>query len=63
MAGKHDQAARRRAKRGGRETGCWLYIPGEQLQRLGFTDELPYYRTWDGAAKRRVVLVQLYREP
>ena len=61
--GQHDQAARRRTKRKGRETGCWVYIPGEQLARLGFVreDPPPYYRTWDG--KRRAAIVQLYREP
>lgn len=63
MAGKHDQAQRRRAKRGGRETGCWIYIPGEQLERAGFVRENPppYYRTWDG--RKHTVLVQLYAEP
>ncbi len=62
MAGRHDQAARRRSKRKGRETGCWLYIPGEQLERAGFDlrDEPPWYRSWDG--RRRTILVQLYKE-
>lgn len=65
MAGRHDQAARRRAKRKGRETGCWLYIPGEQLSRSGFEAKVgappPWYRTWDG--RKGTVLVQLYGEP
>jgi hypothetical protein len=64
MAGRHDQAARRRAKRKGRETGCWIYIPGEQLERLGLEaragEPAPLYRCWDG--RRRTVLVQLYTE-
>lgn len=65
MAGRHDQGARRRAKRKGRETGCWIYIPGEQLERAGLAAQAglrpPWYRTWDG--RKRTVLVQLYTEP
>lgn len=65
MAGKHDQAARRRARRQGRETGCWIYVPGEQLERAGIeatrTAPAPWYRTWDG--KKGTVLVQLYPRP
>jgi hypothetical protein len=63
MSGRHDQAARRASKRKGRETGCWIYIPGEQLQRLGFVagEPPPFYRTWDGGRQPRV-LVNLYRE-
>lgn len=62
MAGRHDQAARRRSKRKGRERGCWVYIPGEQLERAGIDprDEPPLYRTWDG--RKRTILVQLYTE-
>jgi hypothetical protein len=64
MAGRHDQGARRRAVRRGRETGCWVYIPGEQLDRCGIPAERgqppPFYRTWDG--RKRTVLVQLYEE-
>lgn len=63
MAGSHDQGARRRSKRKGRERGCWVYIPGEQLERAGVDprDVPPWYRTWDG--RKRTVLVQLYTEP
>lgn len=63
MGGKHDQASRRRAKRAGRETGCWIYIPGEQLARAGIegAPSPVFYRTWDG--RRRTILVQLYAEP
>lgn len=63
MAGRHDQAARRRAQRTGRERGCWVYIPAEQLARLGIDPAAapPYFRTWDG--RKRTVLVQLYLEP
>jgi hypothetical protein len=60
--GRHDTAARRQAKRSGRETGCWTYIPGEALARAGFapSDPPPFYRVWGGARGRYVVV--LYRE-
>lgn len=60
---KHDTAARRRSKRAGRETGCWVYIPGEQLEKAGFTkaDPPPWYRAWAG--RKATLLVQLYSEP
>lgn len=63
MAGRHDQGQRRTSKRKGRETGCWVYIPGEQLERAGFERGTPppFYRTWDG--RKRTILVQLYAEP
>lgn len=65
MGGRHDQGARRRSVRKGRETGCWVYIPGEQLERAGFAAERdappPWYRSWDG--RKGTVLVQLYRAP
>lgn len=64
MAGRHDQAARRRATRGGRRTGCYIYIPGEQLEALGIpaarNAPTPWYRTWPG--RKRTILVQLYEE-
>ena len=65
MAGRtHDPAARRRAQRRGRETGCWVYLAGEQLQRIGFRpgEPPPYYRTWESADGRPRVIVNLYRE-
>lgn len=59
----YDHAKRRRSKRTGRERGCWLYIPAEELDRaLGRNgDAPPYYRVWglQGAS----VIVKLYREP
>lgn len=63
MAGKHDQAARRQSRRAGRERGCWVYIPAEQLRRLGIDPaaDAPLYRTWDG--RKRTALVQFYTEP
>lgn len=66
MAGRHDQAQRRAAKRRGRETGCWVYIPGEQLARLGIdrADWPLYYRTFPGPARKNPgLVVQLYLDP
>lgn len=59
--GSYDYARRRRAKRGGRETGCWIYIPGEELARAGWQPggPLPWYRVW---ASARGVVLRLYRE-
>jgi hypothetical protein len=61
-AGRYDAGARRRAKRSGRETGCWAYIPGEELAKAGYEPggELPWYRAW--GTKRGGVFVRLYRE-
>lgn len=59
--GSYDHARRRRAKRSGRERGCWTYIPAEELRAAGFDPDgpLPWYRVW--GSKRGVVL-RLYRE-
>jgi hypothetical protein len=59
--GSYDYARRRRTKRGGREQGCWLYIPGEELAKVGFTPggDLPWYRVW---GSKRGVCIRLYRE-
>lgn len=58
--GRHDSAARRRSKRAGRERGCWVYIPAEQLVGAGLNPhaEPPDYRVWAG--RKRTLLVQLY---
>lgn len=60
---QHDSAARRRAQRAGRQRGCSLYVPAEELAKAGFDPdgEPPYYRTW--GTRRGVILVRLYREP
>jgi len=59
----YDQARRRRGVRRGREKGCWLYVPAEELQAAGIEpgDPVPHYRLWPRA--KRTLLVQLYREP
>lgn len=58
---RHDRAERRRSKRSGRETGCWVYIPGEMLERADLASERPpWYRIWGGERGR--VIVTLYRD-
>ena len=61
--GSYDHARRRRTKRAGRERGCWLYVPAEQLERAGIDPKAqpPYFRTWNG--RKRTILVQLYPDP
>jgi len=60
--GKYDSARRRRSKRAGRERGCWLYVPGEELNKAGFNghDPPPFYRIWAGT--RGGLFVRLYKE-
>lgn len=59
-AGRYDSGQRRQAKRNGRERGCWVYIPFEEMQAAGIdpTGDAPFYRTWGRA--RGSVLVRLY---
>ena len=59
---KYDAAARRRSVRRGRERGCWVYIPAEELVRAGIDTAAapPLYRTW--GTSRGGVLVRLYRQ-
>jgi hypothetical protein len=60
---KYDAMARRRAQRRGRERGCWVYVPAEELRKAGHdpAGPPPFYRTWGSA--RGGVMVRLYREP
>lgn len=62
-----DTAARKRAKRSGRETGCWTYIDGEQLQRAGFEPggDVPYYLVTGAPHSKNTgrAIVNLYRAP
>lgn len=41
-------ARRRRALRAGRQKGCVIYIPAEELEKAGFEPggPLPFYRVW-----------------
>ena len=61
--GRYDAGRRRRAKRDGREKGCRVYIPAEELAKAGFDPDgpEPYYRVW--GTQRGGVFVRLYREP
>lgn len=60
--GQYDHAARRASVRRGRERGCWLYIPAEELLKTGISPLAlpPFYRIWAGPRGR--VVVQLYRD-
>jgi peptidoglycan hydrolase-like protein with peptidoglycan-binding domain len=62
-SGRYDAAARRRARRTGRQRGCSVYIAAEELEAAGFDPHgpEPYYRVW--GMPRGSVLVRLYREP
>ncbi len=59
---RYDAPARRRAQRRGRERGCWVFIPAEELSKASVdpTGPVPFYRTWGTA--RGTVLVRLYKE-
>jgi hypothetical protein len=59
---RYDAAARRRSQRRGRERGCWVFIPAEELEKAGVdpSGPAPAYRTW--GTSRGGVLVRLYRE-
>jgi hypothetical protein len=59
--GRYDAMQRRQCKRTGREKGCWLYIPAEELQEAGIDPDgpPPFYRTW--GAKRGSLLARLYK--
>lgn len=63
--GRYDKAARRKAKRSGRETGCWAYIAAEELVAAGFNphDDPPFYRAhgYQRSANAGSVIVSLYR--
>lgn len=61
MAGSYDFARRRKTKRTGREKGCWLYIPAEELSKTGINPDgpAPWYRVW-GSAKG--LTLRLYTE-
>jgi hypothetical protein len=64
--GALDTARRKRAKRSGREAGCWTYIDGEALRRAGFADgELPFYRVVGYQRSRNAgsAIVSLFRQP
>lgn len=51
--GRHDSASWRRAKRSGRQRGCYIYLAAEELERAGLdpTAAVPTYRVWPSKAK------------
>lgn len=57
---RYDAAARRRAVRSGRERGCWLYVPAEELAKAGLDPHgpPPFYRTW--GSRSGGILARLY---
>lgn len=58
---RYDAGERRRALRHGRERGCWVYVPAEELRAAGIdpAGDVPFYRTWGTA--RGGVFVRLYK--
>lgn len=60
--GRYDSGERRRSKRTGRERGCWLYIPAEELAKAGvdLDGPPPLYRTW--GRPRGSLVVRLYKD-
>lgn len=61
-AGRYDAARRRRSVRRGRERGCWVYIPAEELEKAGIDPggPAPLYRTW--GTSRGGSFLRFYRE-
>jgi|GEM_PF-3888775 len=59
--GRYDAMRRRQSKRAGREKGCWIYIPAEELRSAGIDPNgpAPFYRTW--GARRGSLLARLYK--
>ena len=59
----YDPMARRASVRKGRERGCWVYIPREELDktRLASVDAPPFYRTV-GRKDGATVVVLLFPE-
>ena len=61
-SGRYDAMQRRQSKRHGREKGCWVYIPAEELVKADVdpAGPAPFYRVWGG--RRGGLTVRLYRE-
>lgn len=58
----YDQGLRRIGQRRGRERGCWLYVPAEELKKASIdpAGPPPFYRIWP--RRKRTLLVQFYEE-
>jgi hypothetical protein len=63
---KYDAMARRQSTRAGRQRGCYIYIPSEELRNAGVDVDgpPPFYRTrgYQRSASGRSVIVELYTE-
>lgn len=59
---RYDHAQRRRSVRKGRERGCWVFIPAEELQKAGIdpAGPPPFYKTW--GTDRPGAIITFYRE-
>lgn len=66
MTVRYDSAARRQSVRKGRERGCWVYIPAEELRKAGVDVDgpPPFFRTsgYQRSKSGRSVIVELYGE-
>ena len=58
----YDSARRRRSVRRGRERGCWVYIPADELHKakVDLDGPPPFYKTWGD--RRGSIIVRLYKE-
>jgi len=63
IASVYDSARRRRTVSRGRERGCWVYVPAEELAKTAWRDERPppFYRLW-ARTGGRTVTVQFFAE-
>lgn len=61
-SGSYDYAKRRRAKRSGREKGCWVYIAADELRSADIDpdDPAPWYRVW--SSPRGAIRMRLYKK-
>ncbi len=59
----YDPARRRRTVSRGRERGCWVYVPAEELQKLRDASDRPppFYRLW-ALTGGRTIRVQFYAD-
>jgi hypothetical protein len=61
-AGRYDAQLRRQSTRGGRDRGCRVYVPAEELLKAGIDLDgpAPFYRVW--GSKGGSAMIRLYRE-
>jgi len=58
---RYDAGRRRQSIRRGRERGCWVYVPAEELERANIDPygPAPLYSMW--GRQRGSLLVRLYK--